>query len=612
LKKNKKLRLVALFVISVGLILLIAFMTGAQPARASAFVLEDTPLPSIPTPGPTPTPTPGGGGGITEIFHNIIFPLDTISKSLGRIFSDAFKGENAQLILDYATCYQAIGEIIQAPSAGVYAGVAQSSWPVAAALAPALFILRIALYHWSRFVGEEDSAKRAAGDILTALVLAVVCGAFLDLIVRLGWWMTGAAVGEAGSMAMDFYKSLSFVDAIQGLAETASLSFMLPLIFIAVELGALLAAAGMLMAFAAANAGLFLLAVLGPSIAVVGALPQMRWMRSLWIKAVSVIALLPLIAGGIFKASIYMSSILVPGGMLALLIRLMWLWGATGAMLSLAGILGKMTITTTADAAGQLVKAVADVAGMIAIGAATGGAGLAAGAGAVGAGAAGGAGGLAGGAGGLTAGAAGAGGLAAGVGSGEAAGLASASFHLGAAQNLNTIGGYAQALGLKGTAGLSRALSSGESLAARQAELSSRMGRVGGAGIGRGGEKNRPKDDGEEISPPDTGGGSSGGQSAGSGRSLPFDVADNVWQDALRGFGGPEEKLGSAYTDMSRLLNLNGRDIPPENFLSAHAQQAGLMSSIYSSERNEIDKKPDPLMELLERAGGRPEWIENA
>jgi uncharacterized protein YqhQ len=63
----------------------------------------------------------------------------------------------------------------------------------------------------------------------------------------------------------------------------------------------------MLMAFAAANAGLFLLAVVGPSIAVAGALPQMRWMRSLWIKAVSVIALLPLIAGGIFKASIYMS-----------------------------------------------------------------------------------------------------------------------------------------------------------------------------------------------------------------------------------------------------------------------------------------------------------------
>jgi hypothetical protein len=601
---KKKFRLLALFVILVCLVLLLAFMTGTQPARATAFVLEDTPLPSAPTPGPTPTPTPGGGGGITEIFHNIIFPLDTISKSLGRIFSDAFKGENEQLVLDYATCYQAIGEIIQAPSAGVYARVAQSSWPVAAALAPALFILRIALYHWSRLVGEEDSARRAAGDILTALVLAVVCGAFLDLIVRLGWWMTGAAVGEAGSLAMDFYKNLSFVDAIHGLAGTAALSFMLPLLFIAVELGALLAAAGMLMAFAAANAGLFLLAVVGPSIAVAGALPQMRWMRSLWIKAVSVIAFLPLIAGGIFKASIYMSSVLVPGGILALLIRLMWLWGATGAMLSLAGILGKMTITTTADAAGQIVKAVADVAGMIAVGVATGGAGLAAGAGAAGAGAAGGAGGLATGAG-------GAGGVAAGVGGGEAAGLASASSHLGAAQDLNTIGGYAQALGLRGTAGLSRALSSSESLAARQAELSSRMGRLGVGGMSRGGRNNRPNEEGDEIIQPDTDGGGGGVQGAGSGRGLPFEVADNVWQAALQGFGGSEENLGPAYADMSPLLSQNGRDIPPENFFSAHAQQAGLMSSIYSSERPEIDKKPDPLMELLQRAGGKPEWIED-
>jgi hypothetical protein len=273
-------------------------------------------------------------------------------------------------------------------------------------------------------------------------------------------------------------------------------------------------------------------------------------------------------------------------------------------MLSLAGILGKMTITTTADAAGQIVKAVADVAGVIAVGAATGGVGLAAGAGAAGAGAAGGAGGLA-------AGVGGAGGLAAGAGSGEAAGLASASSHLGAAQDLNTIGGYAQALGLRGTAGLSRTLSSGESLAARQAELASRMGRLGVGGMSRGGGNNRPNDDGEETIQPDTDGGSGGAQGTGSGRGLPFDVADNVWQDALQGFGGPEENLGPAYADISPLLNQNGRDIPPENFFSAHAQQAGLMSSIYSSERNEIDKKPDPLMELLQRAGGRPEWIED-
>ena len=162
--KNKRWRLVALSIISIGLFLLLIFMAGTQPARANAFIMDTTPVPPTPTPSPTPTPTPGGG--ITEIIHNIIFPLDTISKSLGKIFSDAFNGENKQLVLDYATCYQVIGEIVQAPSAGVYSRVAQSSWPVAAALAPALFILRIALYHWGRLVGEEDSAKRAPPGIL--------------------------------------------------------------------------------------------------------------------------------------------------------------------------------------------------------------------------------------------------------------------------------------------------------------------------------------------------------------------------------------------------------------------------------------------------------------
>jgi hypothetical protein len=136
------------------------------------------------------------------------------------------------------------------------------------------------------------------------------------------------------------------------------------------------------------------------------------------------------------------------------------------------------------------------------------------------------------------------------------------------------------------------------------------MGRLGAGAMSRGGRNNRPNDDGEEIVQPDLDGGSGGAQGAGSGRGLPFDVADKVWQDALQGFGGPEENLAPAYADMSPLLSQNGRDIPPENFFSAHAKQAGLMSSIYSSERSEIDKKPDPLMELLQRAGGKPEWIE--
>jgi len=44
-------------------------------------------------------------------------------------------------------------------------------------------------------------------------------------------------------------------------------------------------------------------------------------------------------------------------GLLSAILRVVWLWGATGLLLSLAGILGKMTISTTADAFGGMIKA---------------------------------------------------------------------------------------------------------------------------------------------------------------------------------------------------------------------------------------------------------------
>jgi len=451
---QKKTKILVLLSISIVLAFAMVFLAGTQSANANGLYLDGT---STPTPLVTPTPTPGGSA--TNIFYNLLFPSKMISDALGKVFVDAADAQSHQLVEQYAQWYQAIGDIMQAPNAGDYSRFAQSSWPVAAALAPALFLLRIALYQWNRLVGEEDSAARAAGDILTALILAVLCGWFLDLVVRLGYWMAGAAVGESGDMAISFIKSMSVDSIIQNLAsDTATLSFMSGILFIAVDLGALLAVAGMLIAFAAANAGLFLLAVLGPSISVVSSIPQMRWLRSLWLKAVTVIAFLPLVAGGVFKASVYMANIFTPGGILALIIHVIWLWGATGAMLSLAGILSKLTISTTADAAGQVVKAVSGIVttaalaatGVGAVGAVGGVAG-----GTAGLGAAGGAGGGAGGAAGLGAvggagggaGAAGAGTAAGGGGNAAGEGLANASAHLGAAQTWSNRGALLEAFG---------------------------------------------------------------------------------------------------------------------------------------------------------------------
>ena len=517
---------------------------------------------------------------MTEVFYNLVFPAQTVGDALGKVFTDMATGQTNSLVGDYAKWYQAIGEIIQAPSAGVYSTVAHSSWPVAAALAPALFILRIALYHWNRLLGEEDSAQRAAGDMITALVLAVLCGWFLDLIVRLGWWMVGAACGETGVMAVDFVKDMSVEGIIQNIISAGNFSAMWPIIFIAVELGAVLAIAGMLMAFAAANAGLFLLAIIGPSIAIASAIPQMRWMRSLWLKAVSVIALLPLVAGGIFKSVTYMTNMFSPGGMLALFIRLMWLWGATGAMLSLAGILGKLTITTTTDAIGQLVNAVkgiVDIAGVAALGVATGGAGLAAGgAGALGAT-------------GETLGAGlGAGAEATSLAStgGETGSLAQAGSQLTSPQGLNKVSGWAQAFGLNKTSGFARSLSNDPSLAAREAELTGRMNNFG--------KGNQESGSAETSTAPGA------GTSSGAGEDIGVPATDEVRQKVLQGFHGSAEDFRSTYAEMAHLFP---GSVTADAFIARYPEQAGVMASIYQHERNAINTSKDPLWDLSQRAG---------
>ena len=78
---------------------------------------------------------------ISQIFHHLVFPAETISEALTGIFNKAAEKETRQMSEEVARWTGVMGEIIQAPSQGDYNRVAQSSLPVAAALAPALFLL---------------------------------------------------------------------------------------------------------------------------------------------------------------------------------------------------------------------------------------------------------------------------------------------------------------------------------------------------------------------------------------------------------------------------------------------------------------------------------------
>lgn len=543
----KKLRILIILTIFLALLLLSGLTMSATPVYASNANLLLTPTPTV-TVTVTPTPPTGGGGNttttISQIFNHLVFPAETISEALAGIFDKAADKEVRAMSEEVARWTSVIGEIVQAPSQGDYSTVAQSSLPVAAALAPALFLLRLALYHWGRLLGDDDSGLRVVGDWVTAGVLAIASGPFLDLIVRLGWWMVGKVIGETGGLAISFVENTTATSILLGLANQ---TFLGSLLNIGLSIGSLLAIGGMLFAFASANAVLFILAVLAPPLAIASVLPQATWLRSLWMKAVILIALLPIVAGGVFKAGMAASTWMGQQGLLSAILRVVWLWGATGLLLSLAGILGKMTISTTADAFGGMIKAAQQIVsiGMLA----------ASGVGAAGAGAVG------------TAGATtGAGASATSTATSGLTGAEAAMGHLNAAQQLTQQAGNLEAMGLRAPAAYNRSLAHGHELAARQAELGERMQRFNGA---------------PSLSPSDD-----------------FGFSPSVNASIQSNFNGSPQEFQQGFQAMSTDISQHGMD--PNVFAAQYPQETAQMTRAYLDHSEEIMTARDPLMRASE------------
>ena len=543
----KKLRILIILTIFLAVLLLSGLTMSATPVYPSNANLLLTPTPTV-TVTVTPTPPTGGGGNttttISQIFNHLVFPAETISEALAGIFDKAADKEVRAMSEEVARWTSVIGEIVQAPSQGDYSTVAQSSLPVAAALAPALFLLRLALYHWGRLLGDDDSGLRVVGDWVTAGVLAIASGPFLDLIVRLGWWMVGKVIGETGGLAISFVENTTATSILLGLANQ---TFLGSLLNIGLSIGSLLAIGGMLFAFASANAVLFILAVLAPPLAIASVLPQATWLRSLWMKAVILIALLPIVAGGVFKAGMAASTWMGQQGLLSAILRVVWLWGATGLLLSLAGILGKMTISTTADAFGGMIKAAQQIVsiGMLA----------ASGVGAAGAGAVGAAGATTG-----------AGASATSTATSGLTGAEAAMSHLNAAQQLTQQAGNLEAMGLRAPAAYNRSLAHGHELAARQAELGERMQRFNGA------PPSSPSDD--------------------------FGFSPSVNASIQSNFNGSPQEFQQGFQAMSADISQHGMD--PNVFAAQYPQETAQMTRAYLDHSEEIMTARDPLMRASE------------
>ncbi len=543
----EKFRSIIICIICIALLALGDLAMAVTPVHASGANPLLTPTPTVTVTATPPPPTDGGGNTtttISQIFNHLVFPAETISEALVRIFDKAADKEVRVMSEEVARWTSVIGEIIQAPSQGDYNKVAQSSLPVAAALAPALFLLRLALYHWGRLLGDDDSGLRVVGDWVTAGVLAVASGPFLDLVIRLGWWMVGRVIGETGGLAMNFVSSTTATSVVLGLAN---LTFFGGLISISLSIGSLLAIGGMLFAFASANAVLFILAVLAPPLAIASVLPQAAWLRSLWLKAVLLIALLPVVAGGVFKAGLAASYLFDTQGLLSAILRVIWLFGATGILLSLAGILSRMTLTTAADAIGGMIKAAQQIVSIGAL--------AASGVGAAGAGAVGAAGATS---------SAGAGGVAATTSG--LTGAEAAMGHLNAAQQLTQQAGNLEAMGLRAPAAYNRSLAHGHELAARQAELGERMQRFNGTP--------------STPSPDD------------------FGFSPSVNASIQSSFNGSPQEFQQGFQAMSADITQHGLD--PNVFAAQYPEETAHMTRAYLDHPEEIMTARDPLMRASE------------
>ena len=330
----------------------------------------ETPIPQTPSPAHADDGFPSEPSSVTTQIFRIVFPADTFSEALTSILTEASRREVGRLSEETGQVQSVLDTVLKPPEPGYFSAIASSGIRTAAALAPVLFVLRLALHHWYRLLGENDGVINVLGDWLMAGFSAAASGPFLDQIVLAGWWAAGSALGETARLAGNFISVATVANSLQAVPMMGRPSLFSAVLVFGVGMGGLMGMVGLAFAFAAAQAVLFILAVLAPVLAVLAVLPQMRWMRALWFKAVGILTLLPVAAGAIFKAAVVLSASFGGSGFVNLLIRLCWLWGAVGFLLSLAGVLGRFTLSTAVDSAGKLTTGVRSLVsvGMLAAG----------------------------------------------------------------------------------------------------------------------------------------------------------------------------------------------------------------------------------------------------
>jgi hypothetical protein len=281
------------------------------PARP---VLAEPPV----TPQPTTTPAPGGT--ITEnIFHTLVFPFETMTKAILQMSGQVLQQLNAQAQGVYSAALDALitsrygisplGLGSDVASTPLFADLIRPHWNVTFTFALLLLPATLAITALTTMKTSVVSVLTYA-DLKEALIGWALSGAgaaasffVLGMAHRLSL-LAAIAILQAdfgghvtGATLSNMFFSAAGLSLIGQLSPAAVLYVAGFLLFLA---GGILI--GLALAIAAYTALVYVLTVIAPLVLTLGVLPPLRWLNALWLKAVTLVILLPVVDAILLKA----------------------------------------------------------------------------------------------------------------------------------------------------------------------------------------------------------------------------------------------------------------------------------------------------------------------
>jgi len=358
-----------------GLVFLAVFVLALfSPERAFAAAPDpgDSAAASpAPTPAPAPTPNPplSQTQQPVNITNRFIFETSTLSGAVERTVQKDSEKFSQGIEAVFADLVSVANRISDASSFVVdYADVSRKYFPVAAAVAPLFFVLRLLVYQWSRLGGDQDSIPSVVLDYATAVIFALLIGPLANLIHKFVYWLPANFGLGSITLPSVLMAGLSIGINSYGVFFTA--------IMVALYTISLFAIAAFLIGYLSAFVVLYVVAAIGPIVAVVSVVPQLRWIRNTIIKVTGLVMLLPLLGLVVMKSVQSIVPQLNIGGFFPLLARTVLYAGAASIMFSAATVIGKFSW----GAMGEGIKGTVRAIGAGVLAATTGGAGAAVGA----------------------------------------------------------------------------------------------------------------------------------------------------------------------------------------------------------------------------------------